>query len=59
MKRVLLGSSIEATDFGVPPRRRRTFLIAHKTRPVHIPQPPSGVARTSAAVALGWGPGGG
>lgn len=48
---------LDAMDFGVPSRRRRTFLIAHKTRPVHIPQPPSGTVPTSAAAALGWGPG--
>lgn len=48
---------LDATDFGVPSRRRRAFLIAHKTRPVHIPQPVPGNARTSAAAALGWGPG--
>lgn len=44
-------------DFGVLSRRRRAFLIAHKTKPVHIPQPVPGTARTSAAAALGWGPG--
>ena len=40
-----------------PSRRRRAFLIGHKTRPVHIPQAPAGAVRTSAASALGWGAG--
>lgn len=47
---------LDAMDFGVPSRRRRAFLIGHKTKPVRVPQP-SSVARTSAATALGWGAG--
>ena len=48
---------LDAMDFGVPSGRRRAFLIAHKIRPVHIPAPPAGAVRTSAAAALGWGAG--
>jgi DNA (cytosine-5)-methyltransferase 1 len=48
---------LDAMDFGVPSRRRRAFLVAHKTKPVRVPQSPAGMARTSAAAALGWGAG--
>jgi len=44
---------LDAMDFRVSSRRRHTFLIAHKTKPVHIPQPTPGTARVSAAAALG------
>lgn len=48
---------LDAMDFGVPSRRPGTFLIAHNTRPVHIPRPPAGTVRTGAAAALGGGSG--
>ena len=48
---------LDAMDFGVPSRRRRAFLIGHKTKPVSVPGPPAGAVHTSAAEALGWGSG--
>ena len=58
---------LNAADYGVPQTRRRAFLLAHKTRPVHPPEPTHaehpegslfGVERwVSMADALGWGGG--
>lgn len=48
--------TVEATDFGTAARRKRTFLVANRYGPVHIPSsglnPPAPV--TSLAAALRW-----
>jgi len=48
--------TVEAADFGAAARRKRTFLVANRNGPVHIPStglhPPAPV--TSLAAALGW-----
>lgn len=48
---------LDAKDFGSPARRKRVFLIAHKTRPVSIPLASSDEASVSVAEALGWAAG--
>ena len=48
--------TLDAMDFGVPSRRKRTFLIAHRTRPLGYLPITSGPTR-SMAEALDWGPG--
>lgn len=48
---------VDAVDFGSPARRKRAFLIAHKTKPVSISQGDPAAVPVSTAQALGWAPG--
>ncbi|WP_254069473.1 DNA cytosine methyltransferase [Herbiconiux sp. VKM Ac-2851] len=47
--------TIDAADYGVPSRRRRSFLVAHRTMPGAPWSLPE--KQTSMAEALGWAPG--
>lgn len=46
-----------ASDFGVPSRRRRTFLLARRYSPPPVSMPYRAGTPTSMAAALGWDPG--
>jgi DNA (cytosine-5)-methyltransferase 1 len=45
---------LNAVDYGLPSRRDRVYLAAHRYRPGHLPRPPRDAPTTSMATALGW-----
>lgn len=48
----------DAADWGAPSHRKRTYLMAHRTRPgLGVSFPPPGTPRRTMADALGWGAG--